>query len=516
MNPPTLTQNRSGCLKPDEFLPLRRPGSEAPVSPRRKNRDSNWWNNPNPETLEDPFKAEKEGNDLKANTTTMAPASFVEEGDAAPNPAEETLSIDTCPFITQFELAPKTLSNVPAEIQIASITVTNVDEADEQEETTAAREYVPSSPTRSSWKPGQEEIPAARKYAPSSPMRSNWKPDDFLPLSRPASPARQSCQAMKEMVVVDIDDSGGNIDEHEQTSEATTSTPIILMRLNDCLPLSSPTRKSRQATALLNTDKKHTVSRSIATDIDDSATISSHSSWKLDDFRPLRRPSNAPASASPSIDSKPQIEKAPKEHTSLPVEVQVDCFDEEAINCVGIVDATLGVDEEVEQVIINKAVCAEELVEKHNPVVKLRPLMNSLGNSSVEWEKPEWASGQRLKETGKAHFLKSEGNLAKPVTFPVSKGDGVNKEAQPGAVLKNKGVTTSEKNIEWEKPDWTKCRELKATGKADVLNSEGNLARPISLPVGSNNDAGSGAETNIASEIRSRITQPFASRRKFC
>jgi hypothetical protein len=105
-----------------------------------------------------------------------------------------------------------------------------------------------------------------------------------------------------------------------------------------------------------------------------------------------------------------------------------------------------------------------------------------------------------LQETGNAHFLKSAGNFAKPVTFPVGKGDGENKEAQPGAVLKNKGVTTTEKNFEWEKPDWTKCRELKATGKADFLNSEGNLARPISLPVGSNNDAGTETETNIAWE----------------
>jgi hypothetical protein len=276
MNPPSTLTPNTGCLKPDEFLPLRRSGSEAPVSPRRKYRDSNWWNNPNTqESLEDPFKAEKEGNDLKANTTIVAPASFVEEGDA-PNPAEETLSIDTCPSVTQCEQAPKKFTNIPAEIQIASVTVTNVDESDAQEETTAAREYVPSSPTRRSWKPEQDETKttAAREYTPCSPTRS--------------------------------------------------------------------------------------------------------------------------------------------------------------------------------------------------------------------------------------------------VTFPVGKGDGVNKEAQPGFVLKNKGVITTEKNIEWEKPDWTKCRELKATGKADVLNSEGNLARPISLPVGSNNYAGTGTETNIASDIRSRITQPFASRRKFC
>jgi hypothetical protein len=521
MNPPsTLTQNRSGCLKPDEFLPLRRTGSEAPVSPRRKNRDPNWWHNPSPaqESLEDHFKAKKEVIDLKSNATTMAHAPFIEEGDT-PDPAEDILSIDTCPSIIQCEQAPKNIPNVPAEIRIALVTVTNADESDEQEETAAAREYVPSSPKRSKWKPGQEETPAARKYAPSSPTLSNWKP---------ASPVRQSRQATKETAVVDLDDSAGKIDEQDETSAAqkaatTTSMPIILMRPDDVLPLrsppASPERKSRQAakeTVVVNTDEKHTVSRSIATDIDDSATSPSRSNRKPDAFRQWRRLSLATSSTSPSNKSKPQTEKATQKHTSLPAEVPIECFATEALDCSGIDDATIRVDEEEEQTIRDKAVCAEGLVENQSPAGKRRSSMNSLGHSSVDWEKPEWASEQRLKETGKAHFLKSEGNLAKPVAYHVDRGDGLNKEAQPGAVFKNKGVTTTEKNIEWEKPDWTKCRELKATGKADVLNSEGNLARPISLPVGSNYDAGTETVTNIAGEIRDRITQPFASRRKFC
>jgi hypothetical protein len=508
-----------------EILPLSHPGSEAPVSPRRKNRDPNWWNDPSPaqESLDDHFKAKKEVTDLKSNATTMAHASFIEEGDAL-NPAEETLSIDTCPSITQCEQAPKKLTDVPAEIQIAFVTVTNADESDEHEETTAAREYVPSSPTRRNWKLGQDET------QPASPKRSNWKPDDFLPLARPASPVRKSRQAAKETGILDIDDSAGKTDKQEETSvvqkvATTTLAPVILTRTDDFLPLRSPPtslmRKPREAakgTFVVNTDENHaeteekvetTVARSIATDIDGSATNYWNPSLKPDAFRPLRRFSDAASSASPSNDSKPQTEKASQEHTRL-----IDCFDTEALDCSGIDDATVGVEEEVEQTIRNEAVCAEELVEKQNRVDELHPSMSSLGHSSVEWEKPEWASEQHLKETGKAHRLKSEGNFAKPVTSSVAKGDGVKKEDQPAAVLKNKGATTTEKNIEWEKPDWTKCRELNATGKADVLNSAGSLARPISVPVGS--DDRTETVTNIASEIRGRITQPFASRRKFC
>lgn len=458
--------------RPDEFVPMRLPGSETPALRRRNScGDPNWCNNPNPapESLEDHFKAEKEGNYIKADTA--APATSVVQK-VATNTSMSIMLMRPGDFLP-----------------LGS----------------------PASPKRKPWRATKETAVVL-----PSPTRSKWRPDDFLPMVRPASHVRKSRQVAKEMAVVGIDDSTGKIDELFLPSSlplagnlplppaTNTSTPIILMRPDGILPLKSPAaspkRKSHQVakeTAVVNTDENHaetkegvetTVARSIATDLDNSATKSTQSN-KLDDFRPLRRPSNSASSASRSNDSRPQTEKASKEHTSLPVEVKIDSFGTEANNCVGIDDDTIEVDEEVEQTIRDKAVCAEVL-EKQNPAVKLRSLMNSIGHSNGKSEKPVWALELRLKQTGKAHFLKSEGNLAKPVTFSVSKGDGVNKEAQPRAVLKNKGVATTEKSIEWEKPEWAKCRELKATGKADVLISEGNLARPISLPLGSNNDAG--------------------------
>jgi hypothetical protein len=465
--PSALTQNRSGSLKPDEFLPLSRPGSEAPVNPRRKNRDPSWWNNPSPtkESLADHFKAKKEDIDLKSNATLMAHAPLIEESET-PNPAEETLSIDTCLSITQCDEAPKKLTNVPVEIQIASVTLTKSDESDEHEESAAARDYVPSSPTRRNWKkPGQEESPAA------SPTRSSWKPDDFLPLERPASPMRKSNQAAKATGILDI-------------VAPTTVAPVILVKPDAILPLrSSPTspmtrRKPRQAakeTVVVNTNENHaeteekvqtTVARSTVADIDDPVTNYWNCSCKPDAFQPLRRHRNAPFSGRPSFDFKLHTAKASREHPSFPVEVQIDCFDTEALDCSGIDDAAIG----------NEAVCAEELVENQSLAGKLHPSINSLDHSSVEW------GNRELKATGKADVLNSDIEWQKP-------------------------------DIEWKKPDWTKCRELKATGKADVLNSAGNLARPISLPVGS--DARIETVTNIADEIRSRITQPFAARREF-
>jgi hypothetical protein len=388
MNSPSKpNQNTVSWNKPDDFLPLRRP-----ASPRRKIRDPNWFNNPSPgqESLEDPFKAEKEAINLKSYASTMQPAPFTEE-DNASNPAESTedaLSIDTSPF------------TIPAEVTVA----------DTEKETTA-RSYSATTPRRTSSKPDD--------FLPLSPRHTSSKPDDFLPLRRPVR---------VRTAVVDIIDA----------SAADLSLPRN----------ATPDTTRRRSSEI--------VKETVVADIDDTASSSSPASYKPDAFLPSRRPddflgrASSPTSASPKYErraSTTQSEKARNGHARVPVEFQIDCSGMDAIAGIDIDDATIGVDAQVEQELTSTA---KDLDEKGNP-----------------------ASSR--------------------------KGDGgVNKEVQHAPVFKNKGVTRSEKKkIEWEKPNWASPRHaLKATVKADVLMSEGNLARPIS---GISNDTGT--ETGISWEM---------------
>ena len=79
------------------------------------------------------------------------------------------------------------------------------------------------------------------------------------------------------------------------------------------------------------------------------------------------------------------------------------------------------------------------------------------------WEKPAWAKGGvKLRATGKADAMKTEGNLAAPITFtPFKSEDHTNYYARPD--------------------------HLAVTGIGEKMKTEGDLAMPI---------------TNIRDEIR--------------
>lgn len=111
----------------------------------------------------------------------------------------------------------------------------------------------------------------------------------------------------------------------------------------------------------------------------------------------------------------------------------------------------------------------------------------------LSWEKPSWATSTKLKSTGKAHLMKTEGNLAGPITnLPHSNKDGPfskpewtgdHKEsnvhgdlAKPITNLPHSG---GGKNLSFEKPAWTTNAGLKGTGKGDALKNGQEIARPI-------------------------------------
>ena len=111
----------------------------------------------------------------------------------------------------------------------------------------------------------------------------------------------------------------------------------------------------------------------------------------------------------------------------------------------------------------------------------------------LSWKKPDWASGVKLKKTGKADVMKTEGNLAAPITsLPHQKADGpfqkpewtgdVKDQPRPEGKIE-KPITelphSGDKNLAFEKPEWTKNAGLAATGKGEALKSGKEIARPI-------------------------------------
>ena len=79
------------------------------------------------------------------------------------------------------------------------------------------------------------------------------------------------------------------------------------------------------------------------------------------------------------------------------------------------------------------------------------------------WEKPAWAKGGlKLKSTGRASAMKTDGNLAAPITFtPYKNNDHTNYVASPDALYE--------------------------TQEGEKMKTSGNLAQPI---------------TNIRDELR--------------
>ena len=116
------------------------------------------------------------------------------------------------------------------------------------------------------------------------------------------------------------------------------------------------------------------------------------------------------------------------------------------------------------------------------------------------WEKPAWAKGgTKLRSTGKADVLKQGGSLAAPITdLPHMKGEGEGNFSKPewtddaaahvGQRVDGdlaKPITnlphagTGEKNLSFEKPDWTKKPVLSESEKGAALKQGAEIARPI-------------------------------------
>lgn len=99
----------------------------------------------------------------------------------------------------------------------------------------------------------------------------------------------------------------------------------------------------------------------------------------------------------------------------------------------------------------------------------------------IGWKKPEWTQKPVLKNTDKGVAVKHGESLANPITFPVGKGDGVNKKVQPDEVLKYKGGpdVEEERDLSWKKPSWVTNSPLKKTNKGAALKSGAEIHRPI-------------------------------------
>jgi hypothetical protein len=112
----------------------------------------------------------------------------------------------------------------------------------------------------------------------------------------------------------------------------------------------------------------------------------------------------------------------------------------------------------------------------------------------ISWKKPDWATGNKLKSTGKGQQMMTEGNLASAITnLPHSKGEGEGNFSKPewtGGVGEStirgdlaKPITNlphaGEKDLSFEKPAWTQNAGLRGTGKGEALKSGKEIARPI-------------------------------------
>jgi hypothetical protein len=115
------------------------------------------------------------------------------------------------------------------------------------------------------------------------------------------------------------------------------------------------------------------------------------------------------------------------------------------------------------------------------------------GDNDISWKKPDWATGTKLKSTGKAHLMKTEGNLAAPITnLPHSKPEGnfakpewtgdVKESQIQGDLAKpitNLPHSSNGKDLSFEKPAWTKNAGLRGTGAGAALKDGKDIARAI-------------------------------------
>lgn len=110
---------------------------------------------------------------------------------------------------------------------------------------------------------------------------------------------------------------------------------------------------------------------------------------------------------------------------------------------------------------------------------------------NLAWEKPSWATGGvSLKSTGRADKMKGDGNLAAPITsLPHQKETGPFQKPEwtgnvaasniNGDLAKPITAATQNANLAFQKPDWTKAPNVRATAKGDALKEGKEIARPI-------------------------------------
>ena len=116
----------------------------------------------------------------------------------------------------------------------------------------------------------------------------------------------------------------------------------------------------------------------------------------------------------------------------------------------------------------------------------------------LSWQKPAWATGgTKLRSTGKADVLKTGGNLAAPITdLPHQKKEDLTFQkpewtgevegkvgqrvhgdlAKPITSLPHAGA---DKNLAFEKPDWTKKPVLHTSAKGEAMKAGASISRPI-------------------------------------
>lgn len=126
--------------------------------------------------------------------------------------------------------------------------------------------------------------------------------------------------------------------------------------------------------------------------------------------------------------------------------------------------------EEVESVVEEVVVLDDDkMADSETRFQTHTPAAHSVGssdndNKDLSWEKPDWTKTAVLRNTDKGKVLKEGAALSAPIT-------------------KIADVAAESKDLSFKKPDWTTNIKLKSTGKGDVLKSAGDLARPItSLP----------------------------------
>lgn len=469
MNPPPSTESQTAgeCWsKPNDFLPMRRPD---PVSPRRKNRPAgDWWNSPTPARgiIQDPFKTEKEATHSKVVKVAKPAVPFVLEDDV-PNPvesdaeadatvaaAEEDTSVLSAP---RPEEAQNESTSVPDAIQIETLVIEPAVESAAIPQVIEAR-----------------QAPQVA-FVQQTTRIENWKSNDFLPMRRPApvSPRRKtrgpSSWQSPRPGVVEISESSDpveskvvdflmpapfteniacpppsiSVDEVESDSEDDESESVVLEAPEEVAPVTDEV-------VTVETDLD-SVNASEAANEDEEVTVET----ELESVNESGNESGNDIDSDSDNDSYGTLDSL-----AQPLVAGLT-------KSLGDLHCDLWGEEELEAPVDVRHYSASSLDHAN----------------SIAWEQPKWAQKKNLKTTG----LKTEGNLAKPVTFPEGKGDGINREVQPKTVLTNKGVAPTEpaeKMIEWERPDWATSLKLKATGKADILKTKGNLAKPITFPFG--------------------------------